>query len=250
MHILHPKLTKAQLRQHLAGEHKLSPLSEYLKEIVYGGVDGIVTTFAVVAGFTGASIGDVPTYSIVTVLLFGFANLFADGASMALGNFLSVRAEQDVYKGEKNKELHEIRHNAAFEKAETISILMKEGFSRSHAETLTDIYAHNERYWADFMMNNELQMPNPERTNPIFTGLSTFGAFIAFGFIPLIPYLLIHTSTDAFITSIGFTLLALLILGTLRWQVSKEHVVRSVGEIVFLGSVSATIAFIVGTFFS
>src|SRR3989344_180110 len=122
MHLLHHRLTKAQLHDHLSSEHRLSPLSEYLKEIVYGGVDGIVTTFAVVAGFTGASIGDVTNYSIVTVLLFGFANLFADAASMALGNFLSVRAQQDVYKGEKNKELHEIRHNAPIEKAETIAI--------------------------------------------------------------------------------------------------------------------------------
>ncbi len=250
MHILRPQLTKAQLHQHLSAEHKLSPLSEYLKEIVYGGVDGIVTTFAVVAGFAGANIGNVSTYSIITVLLFGFANLFADAASMALGNVLSVRAQQDVYKGEKNKELHEIRHSAAFEKAETIAILMQKGFSRQHAQTLTDIYAHNEHYWADFMMNHELEMPNPEKTNPLLTGLSTFSAFIAFGFIPLIPYLLIHTSTDAFITSIGFTVLALLILGTLRWKVSKENVVRSIGEIVLLGSVSATIAFIVGTFFS
>jgi vacuolar iron transporter family protein len=97
--------SKADLEKHRKEEHSSSPFSTYLKEIVYGGNDGIVTTFAVVAGFAGAqSDTNVATYSFLTVLLFGIANLFADGASMGLGNFLSLRSEQDLYKKEKAKE--------------------------------------------------------------------------------------------------------------------------------------------------
>jgi VIT1/CCC1 family predicted Fe2+/Mn2+ transporter len=88
---------------HLAAEHKISPISTYLKEIVYGGIDGIITTFAVVAGFSGAQTGPEGTIPMFVVLLFGFANLFGDASSMGLGNFLSVRADQDVYRKEQKK---------------------------------------------------------------------------------------------------------------------------------------------------
>src|SRR3989338_2105820 len=104
------------LEEHLRKEHKRTAFSQYLREIVYGGNDGIVTTFAVVAGFAGAQ-RDPATSAVpvVSVLLFGLANLFADGLSMSLGSFLSIRADQDVYRNEKSKELHEITHSTVNE---------------------------------------------------------------------------------------------------------------------------------------
>lgn len=178
---------------HLAEEHKRTPISEYLREIVYGGSDGIITTFAVVAGFTGAQSGNSTLVggSFLTVLLFGFANLLADATSMGLGNFLSIRAEQGLRK-------------------------------------------------------------SPGEDNPYFTGLATFVAFLFFGLIPLIPYIIFSfVAFDAvFTVSVLFTLLALLLLGFLRWTVTKEGVFRSIGEVVLLGGVSAVIAYFVGTLFA
>src|SRR3990172_8446076 len=93
-------------REHLEKEHKQTPFSIYLKEIVYGGTDGIITTFAVVAGFSGAQI-DGGYLPLVSVILFGLANLAADGVSMSLGNFLSIRSDKDLYRSEKEKEHYE-----------------------------------------------------------------------------------------------------------------------------------------------
>ena len=99
----------------------MSLFSGSIKEIVYGGNDGIVTTFAVIAGFTGAysSTNTTLNLSMLSVLLFGLANLFADGAAMGLGSFLSLRAEKSVYHDFKEKERYEIEHNPEMEKAET-----------------------------------------------------------------------------------------------------------------------------------
>jgi VIT1/CCC1 family predicted Fe2+/Mn2+ transporter len=73
-------------------------ISENLREIVYGGNDGIVTTFAVVAGFQGAAAGEhAAAIGAVAVLLFGLANLLADGTAMGLGAFLSARSQRDVH---------------------------------------------------------------------------------------------------------------------------------------------------------
>jgi VIT1/CCC1 family predicted Fe2+/Mn2+ transporter len=239
-----------QLTEHLKKEHKISPFSTYLKEIVYGGNDGIVTTFAVIAGFTGAqSQPTVIQYSFLTVLLFGMANLFADGIAMGLGNFLSTRAEKDVYNNQKNKERYEIRNATENEKKETRQILINKGFTREQAETLTSIYSENESYWLEFMMNHELQLPNPQGEKPALMGLATFIAFVFFGFIPLIPYFFKLSIHDAFFYSSINTLLALVLLGLLRFRISKVHLLRSIGEVVLVGGTSALIAYFVGTFF-
>lgn len=241
---------KHDLHTHLAEKHNISTVASYLKEIIYGGTDGIVTTFAVVAGFTGANFGgSVVQFSFLTVLLFGLANMFADGISMGLGNLLSLRSEKKHYEHERAKEMYEIRNNPESEKSETIELLIKKGFSDEHAETITKIYSTNEEYWADFMMNHELEMPNPGNDNPIYNGLATFFAFLFFGFIPLIPYLFPQEVGNTFILACSFSLGALILIGVLRWKITRENFWKSISEVVLLGSVAAVTAFIVGTFF-
>ncbi len=237
------------LDEHLRREHKRTPFSTYLKEIVYGGNDGIVTTFAVVAGFAGAqkdpAMSAIP---VVSVLLFGLANLFADGLSMALGSFLSLHADQDVYKSEKSREHHEIIHDPENEFEETIEILKRKQFSQKDAVMLASIYRRNPSYWTEFMMKDELEMQNPEQEKPHFVALSTFCSFIAFGFIPLIPFILRYEST-AFTISIWFTAFALLLLGFLRATVSGRKPWHTILETLVVGGVSASAAYLVGTFF-
>ena len=72
---------------------------KYLPEFVYGGIDGSVTTFAVVSGVIGAAL------SSPVVLILGFANLFADGFSMAISNYLSTKSRNDMIKGIKRNEI-------------------------------------------------------------------------------------------------------------------------------------------------
>lgn len=237
------------LEHHLAQEHTVSPLSKYLKEIVYGGTDGIVTTFAVVAGFAGAGSNPTSNLPVLSVLLFGFANLFADGISMALGNFLSTRSEQDVYKKEKAKEQKEITTNKEIEREESEVILVKKGFTQEQAKTLVSIYATNEPYWLEFMMNDELELPNPEGANATMMAAITCVSFIGFGLTPLIPYVLFRDSPDVFLYSIIAAAGAMSFLGLMRWKVTKQHAAQSIGETLFLGGIAAAVAYLVGTFF-
>ena len=81
----------------------LKKIENNLREFVYGGMDGAVTTFAVVTGAAGANL------SARIILILGFANVLADGFSMAVGSYLSEKSEQDlsVHKGESSHEDHE-----------------------------------------------------------------------------------------------------------------------------------------------
>lgn len=243
------KVTRFDLEKHLAEEHKMSSFSTYLREIVYGGNDGIITTFAVVAGFAGAHAQGNASLPLMAVLLFGFANLFADGASMALGNFLSTRSEQDVYAGIKAKEMHEIDHNPSIEKEESIEILIRKGFSEKQAEQLVSIYMTNKPYWTSFMMNEELELPNPEGERPVHMALATFFSFVLFGCIPLLPYIFFTGHPSLFLMSVVSTGFAMLLLGILRWRVTMQSMWRSIGENLALGIAAASIAYLVGTMF-
>ena len=135
--------------EHIREEHGISVVSSHLKEIVYGGTDGIVTTFAVVAGFAGVNSAPNVALPIMTVLLFGLANLFADGLSMGLGDFLSQRAENEMFQHHKSIELAEIKTNPDHEAKETIDLLVEKGFAKEDAKALTEIYQKNPDYWAE-----------------------------------------------------------------------------------------------------
>ncbi len=88
----------------------IKKIENNLREFVYGGMDGAVTTFAVVTGAAGANL------SAEVILILGFANVLADGFSMAVGSFLSEKSEQDlsISKGESIAEDHEMPLAAAF----------------------------------------------------------------------------------------------------------------------------------------
>lgn len=242
------EITEEEFQKHIESEHSKFSISGYLKEIVYGGSDGIITTFAVVAGFTGAQSQAINQYPVVIVLIFGFANLLADAFSMGMGNVLSIFADKDVYKTERDKELYEIKNNPEFEKKETIYILKKKGFTEDQAKQITELYSENEDYWAEFMMRFELEMPTPEHENPLLTGFSTFSSFVIFGFIPLIPYVL-GIDGEKFSISVVFTFIALALLGLLRWKVTTQALWRTLLETILLGGIAAVIAYFVGSLF-
>jgi VIT1/CCC1 family predicted Fe2+/Mn2+ transporter len=246
------RLRQSERRAHHAqkeGKH----FFVYLKEVIYGGIDGIITTFAVVAGFSGAALSGDATMalSFMTVLLFGLANLFADGVSMGLGNFLAVRSEQGLYKSMRAKEQHESRYNGVAEAKETKVILLEKGFSEEDAEVLTTIYQKNKSYWLDFLMTNEVKISDPRKESPVYTGLATFMAFVGFGIIPLIPFILMQSFDPAtvFRFSMLSTVTALILLGILKWRIIGTGLLRAVFEIVFVGAIAASVAFFVGTFF-
>jgi len=89
---------------------------EFVKSMVFGAMDGIITTFAVVAGVAGSNL------TTGVVLILGFANLFADGISMGLGDFLSEKAEYDYVISEKARELWETQNYLEGEKKEMVEL--------------------------------------------------------------------------------------------------------------------------------
>ena len=237
------------LAAHRAAEHRITALQEYIRQIVYGGNDGIVTTFAVVAGFAGLAAEGTAQVGVIAVLLFGLANLLADATAMGLGEFLSARSEQDVYRSIRAKERREIDLNPAMEIAETVEILEGRGVAAADAREMAAILARNPEMMTDFMMQYEIGLADPTDETPWLNGLATFASFILFGSVPLAPYFVMGAGVATFAASCAATLAALVALGLLRWRVSMESLARCLGETLALGGTCAVVAFAVGLAF-
>lgn len=220
----------------------------FLREIVYGGTDGIVTTFAVVAGYSGAQGGGIHSPApYITVLLFGFANLISDATSMGLGNFLSVQADQELYTSERKKLLDSTRMELLPRTLETL--LTNEGYEKDESVKIAAAIAKNRDYAAELIVEDHLNIPNPLRENPLLTGIATFTAFITFGIIPLFPFILPETIISRFLLSIIATCISLTLLGLLRWKVTQRRPFKALFETLLLGGSAALLAYGVGLLF-
>ncbi|WP_380052016.1 VIT1/CCC1 transporter family protein [Falsihalocynthiibacter sp. SS001] len=232
--------------KHRREAHGIGGLQENLRQIVYGGNDGIVTTFAVVAGFAGAGAEGAAQMGTLAVVLFGFANLFADATAMGLGEFLSSRAEHDVYRATRASELERQKSEPEEERAEMLAMLHLRGVQGSDAENLADQLEKHPELAADFMMTYEFGMANPDDESPATNALYTFFSFLFFGFMPLIPYLLFDPSARTFHLSILASGVALFGLGVLRWIAIRVGILRCIGETLMVGGICALIAYFVG----
>ncbi|HLD16057.1 MAG TPA: VIT1/CCC1 transporter family protein [Candidatus Nanoarchaeia archaeon] len=216
---------------------------EYLGEFVYGAIDGTVTTFAVVAGATGASL------SPLVVIILGFANLIADGFSMACGNFLSEIARKDYIARERKNEELEVKYIPESERDEVRAIFRKKGFKGKLLEKVVKIITARKKIWVDTMMTDELGLIKDGK-NPWKTARITYLSFVLIGLIPLLSYVLSYFipyfQEKTFETAVAMTLISLSIIGIIKMEITKKNLFTSVFETVFIGGAAATIAYYVG----
>src|SRR3989344_5803491 len=163
--------------------HKHKNGGRHLKDIVYGANDGIITTFAVVAGVAGAGLEH------VVVALLGLANLLADGFSMAASNYLGSKSEHDFALRERKTEEIELKETPEEERAEMFGYLRKKGYTKDDADLLVNLLVKKREFWLDIAMKEELGIEMPAVGNkPSRNALVTFFSFVCAGFVPLLPY--------------------------------------------------------------
>ncbi|NUQ61113.1 MAG: VIT1/CCC1 transporter family protein [Pirellulales bacterium] len=216
---------------------------QYIKSAVYGGLDGIITTFAVVAGAAGAKL----TAGIVLIL--GFANLIADGLSMAIGDYLSTKSEQEYERAERRREEWEIEHYPEGEKRELVELYVDKGLAPQDAETIVAILSKNKDAWIDVMMVEELGIFGSDES-PLKNALVTFFSFGLFGFVPILVYvaarfvpLFREATFEIACLCTGLTLFA---LGALKVKITGRNWFKSGLEMLLVGGVAAAAAYAVG----
>lgn len=213
------------------------PRASYLRDWVYGGIDGAVTTFAIVAGVVGADL------SSRVVLILGAANLLADGFSMAAANYSSSKTEIEEYEHIRQMEERHIAHDPDGEREEIRQIFASKGFEGAALEEAVDTITHTHERWIDTMMTEEHGLPRITRS-PVHAAVATFAAFFFCGFVPILPYVFGLPATMT--TSTVLTGLTFFVIGSLRSRWSPVRWWRAGSETLVIGLLAASVAYLVG----
>ncbi len=212
-----------------------------LRDVVYGGIDGSVTTFAIVAGVAGAGL------SPFVIVALGIANVLADGFSMAAGNFLGTKAELDDAKRLRAVEKRHLEEHPRGERREIREILRLKGLDGEVLEAATDAIVANEEAAIQLMLEGEYGLagvdPHPHRA-----AIATFLAFLVAGLIPLLPFL--FGVPEAFRVSAVLTCATFFGIGAMKAKWSLDPWWRSGLETLAIGGVAAAIAYGVGSLFN
>lgn len=215
----------------------------YLRDFVYGAIDGTVTTFAVVAGAAGADLRP------AIVIILGTANLVADGFSMAIGNYFATRTEMQQRDRARRQEEDHVRQIPEGEREEIRQIFAAKGFGGDDLDRAVEVITSDPRLWVDTMMVEELRLP-PEMRDPVRSGLTTFAAFVTAGFLPLMAFVyesIAHaTPGDPFVLSSILTGVAFFLIGIGKSPFVGVPWWRGGLETLEVGGIAAVLAYVIG----
>ncbi|MEM9632883.1 MAG: VIT1/CCC1 transporter family protein [Pseudomonadota bacterium] len=221
----------------IASRLSLEPKASYLRDWIYGGIDGAVTTFAIVAGAVGA------TLHTNIILIMGIANLLAAGFSMAAANYTGSKSEKEDYDRLKDIEDKHITLVPEGEREEIRQIFKAKGFSGEDLESLVQLVTSNRATWIETMMQAEYGLYDSNRS-PVKAAIYTFLSFLLFGLIPLAPFILLFNESATLATAL--TAIAFFAIGSARSRWSQRNWFVCGLETTAIGMLAAGIAYLAG----
>jgi DNA damage-binding protein 1 len=234
-------------RSLLEPAHQDTHCGGILRPLVFGGLDGINTTFAVVAGATGAD------FPIAQVLSLGFVSLFAGAFSMGMGECTSAKAELALQRWERARETWEFENYPEGEIQEMVDIYKRKGMTETDAHLIMSTMSKYHDVFIDHMMVEELGiMPDAPNKDPKVDGLAMFAAFTLSGTVPLLSFIVkaaVWGKQDqqrkgtAFGVCCGLSALALTIIGAGQARYRKQSPQSTCLQMLFNGFVSGAVAY-------
>ena len=228
-----PSGQSTESRQSAAG-------SGALRAAVLGVNDGLVSNFSLVMGVTGG------TSDPGIILLAGVAGLLAGAFSMASGEYISMRAQRDRYEYLLEMERGELEEFPEEEREELVLIYQAKGLTKEEANTVADRIMQDPEIALDTMAREELGLDPRQLGAPGIAAASSFIAFAAGAFVPVLPHIL-SEGDIAFALSGILSALALVVVGSLLSALSGKHVLWGGVRMLIIGVVAAALTFGLGT---
>lgn len=228
--------TPAEIESRLGGTGEKP---NYLRDAIYGGIDGAVTTFAIVAGVEGAG------FDRQIIIALGIANVLADGFSMAASNYSGIKADSEQVARLRDMELRHIKECPEGERLEVETLLRKKGLKGEQLKDAVRVMTSHETLWLDMMLVEEHGV-SPVPVTPVRASLVTFAAFVVCGAIPLMPFVL--DTREPFNQAIVATGITFVLIGSLKSRWSLTPWWKSALETLSIGALAAVIAWSAGVF--
>jgi vacuolar iron transporter family protein len=213
--------------------------SETVKDIVIGMADGLTVPFALAAGLSGA----IETTSIIVTA--GLAEIAAGSIAMGLGGYMAAKSDAEHYDSERAREVMEVSEKAEVEASEVAEVFQSYGLTTEESTLIVDALRKRPQAWVDFMMRFELGLEKPNPKRAFISAVTIAGAYVAGGFIPLSPYVVLSSARNALTVSAVTTIIALGGFGYIKGRFTGAPPVRSAIQTVFIGGLAATVAFMI-----
>ncbi len=208
------------------------------------GLDGVVTTFSIIASVAGASL------PIESILILGFANLIADAISMGAGDFLSSKAEFAYQLAEQERSGKMLTDGRSHE---VVDSLVKKGLSEEDAKEMMGIISKPEyhAFATEFVLVEELGQEVPDDPwGPAKDGAVMFTSFLAFGSLPLWVYVITYgakyTNANGTLGIAAFSCaLAIFVLGWLQGTIAKQPRLRAAASMTINGAAAGAATYLI-----
>ena len=216
----------------------------FVRDIVIGMSDGLTVPFALAAGLSGA------VSSNRLIVIGGLAEIAAGSIAMGLGGYMAARGDAEHYVQEREREDREVIEVPEEEKAEISRIFQSYTVTEQEAAHVVEGLARNPKAWVNFMMKFELGLEEPDPKRAVTSAATIALAYVAGGFIPLTPYIIVNTATKGLMLSTIVTLAALGIFGFIKGRFTGTSPVRGALQTVVIGGLAAGAAFILAKLIS
>ena len=212
---------------------------EVVRDVVIGMSDGLTVPFALAAGISGA----IDNSRLVVVA--GLAEIAAGSIAMGLGGYLAARSDAEHYASERVREEREVEEIPDEEAREVQQVFTSYGLTRDEAAPVIEAMTKKPKEWVDFMMRFELGLEEPDPKRALQSAATIAGSYVAGGFIPLAPYMVIHSSRQALVWSALVTLVALGVFGYVKGRFTGSKPRRSALQTIVIGGLAAGAAFLI-----
>jgi VIT1/CCC1 family predicted Fe2+/Mn2+ transporter len=215
-------------------------LISILRPVLFGANDGLVSNLALVMGVAGAR----PSPGVI--VLAGVAGVLAGAFSMGVGEFISVRSQQELLAYQLAFQHRQLREEPEQERRILCEIYQGRGFTDEEAQHFVDRLFADPEEAARLLIFEEVGLDARSIGSPYQAGISSFFAFTLGALVPLVPYLL-ASGLLAFEASIGLSLVALFLLGVgISVLTHRSPLLTGIRQ-VLLGGIAAAVTFGVGS---
>ncbi len=225
--------------RHIAEREPEHPTSgQFLRDMVFGANDGVVTAIGFLVGIAGT----VTDQNIIIIA--GILTIIAGAASMALGNYLAVKSQREHYEAMEKVERWEIENKPGDEVKEIREIYTNFGFDNQAVELLTKKVTADKELWLKVMMRDELGLTR--EGSPSIAGILIGVFYLLGGIPPLLPFILVSPIARALIMSLFVSVLVTILIGSMRWWLNRGSFGAKIAETITVGVVAAAIGFLAG----
>jgi VIT1/CCC1 family predicted Fe2+/Mn2+ transporter len=223
--------TKPHIEKHFTA-------GNFVRDVVIGMSDGLTVPFALAAGLSGA------VQNTRLIVVGGLAEIAAGSIAMGLGGYLAARGDAEHYEQERLREEREIKEIPEEEMAEVSRVFQEYGLTRAESVPVVEALSKRPKAWVDFMMRYELGLEEPDPKRAVTSAATIAGSYVAGGFIPLSPYMVLGSATRGLAASAVVTLAALGIFGYMKGRFTGTHPLRSASQTCVIGGLAAGAAFV------